>query len=182
MEPVRRGITIWDIAIIGVMAATLTVGKTALAFLANIEVVTPLIIIFTLVFGLKTMYAVFIFVMLQGLQYSFGTWWIMYLYIWPLLCLITWLLRKKKSRELFSFVAALFGLFFGMICAVPEFVIGLSAGGLRAGLYAGFTWWIAGIPMDIVHCIGNAVLTFVLYEPLTKILVKINKGYGIHDS
>lgn len=177
----KKGITIQDIAIIGLMAATLQVGKTALAFLPNIEVVTPLIIIFTLTFGLKTLYAVFIFVVLQGMQYSFGTWWIMYLYIWPLLCLITWALRKKKSPFLFSIVAALFGLFFGMICAIPYVVIGAVDGGIRSGLYAGFTWWIAGIPMDIVHCVGNFVTTLVLYKPLTTILGKINKGYGIHD-
>ena len=174
----KKVITIRDITLVGLMAATLEAAKTALAFLPNIEIVSLLIIVFTLAFGWKTLYAVFIFVVLEGMHYSFGTWWIMYLYIWPMLCAITRALRNKKSPFLFSIVSALFGLFFGMICAIPYVVIGTASGGIRSGLYAGFTWWIAGIPWDIVHCVGNFITTLVLFKPLCEILERIKKSYG----
>lgn len=43
---------------------------------------------------------------------------------------------------------------------------GTVNGSLRSGLYMGFTWWVAGIPWDITHCVGNFALMFLLYRPI----------------
>ncbi len=163
-----------DIALIGMMVAVIEVCKVALGFLPNIELTTFWIIMFTLFFGRKSALVVPVFILIEGTMYGFGTWWIMYLYIWPSLALITWIFRKQNSIWFWSILSALYGLFFGFFCSFPYVVIGGVDGGIKNGLYAGFTWWIAGIPWDIVHGIGNFVLMLFLYYPVRAIMKKIN--------
>lgn len=99
-------------------------------------------------------------------MFGFGTWWIMYLYAWPLLVFLTWIFRKQKNVLFWAVLSGLYGLFFGAMCAIPYVVIGSFDGGIRSGLYAGFTWWVAGIPFDLLHCAGNFVLMLALYHPV----------------
>ena len=87
-------LTVSDIAVIGIMVATLVGGKMALSFLPNVEVVTLLIILYTLCFGKKVIYAIFAFICIETFLYGFHLWVIMYLYTWPLLALITYVCRK----------------------------------------------------------------------------------------
>ncbi len=86
-----------NITLIGVMVATLEVAKFALSFLPNVELVTLLIMLYTLYFGRKIIYVIPVFVLIEGIVWGFGIWWIMYLYLWPLLALITYLFRKTES-------------------------------------------------------------------------------------
>lgn len=90
-------IGIRDIALIGMMTAVIEVCKLALAALPNIELVTFWIILFTLYFGRKTVYAVLVFILLEISIYGLSLWTVQYLYVWPLLALITFLFRKKKT-------------------------------------------------------------------------------------
>ena len=93
----KTKITVRDIAITGMMIATIEVAKNALAFIPNVELVSLLVILFTLYFGKKILFVIPAFILLEGCIYGFGLWWIMYLYTWPLLVLITWIFRKQKS-------------------------------------------------------------------------------------
>lgn len=164
----KMKISVRDIALVGMMIAIIEVSKRALDFVPNIELVTFWIIMFTLFLGKKTILAVYGFVMIEGFVYGIHTWWFMYLYIWPLLMLITWLLRRNESAVLWAIVAGIYGLLFGAFCSVPYIVIGAVDGGIRSGLYAGFTWWIAGIPWDIIHGAANFVIMLVLYHPVRR--------------
>ena len=89
----------------------------------------------------------------------------MYLYAWPLLAGVTWLLRRQRSAWVFSILAGAFGLSFGALCAVPY----LFAGGPAAA----FSWWVAGIPYDIIHCVSNFLLCRLLFCPLRDVMEKI---------
>lgn len=171
----RNKITILDICQIGMMVAVIEVCKVAFSFLPNIELTSFWLIMFTLFFGRKIILVVPVFILIEGAMYGINTWWIMYLYTWPLLVLLTWIFRKQKSVWFWSILSALFGLSFGFLCSFPYVAIGAADGGIRGGLSAGFTWWVAGIPWDIVHCVGNFVLMMVLYYPVRTLLERINK-------
>ena len=158
----KAKISVYDIVVIGMMVAALESAKLALSFLPNIELVTLLIILFTLTVGKKIYYAVFAFVVLEGLLYGFGIWWVMYLYMWPLLAWVTWLLRRKKDVWTFALLSGAFGLGFGAMCAVPYLFVG--------GINTACAWWVSGIPFDIIHGISNFVLMLILYKPLRKVL------------
>lgn len=160
-----RKLTIRDIAMMGVMTAILEVAKQALAFLPNIELITLLLILYTLCLGGKVIYVIFAYVMMEGLLYGFGIWWFSYLYVWPLLAAFAWLFRKQESVWFWSMFSGAYGLLFGALCAIVQLIIG--------GPAAAFTWWIAGIPYDLIHGAGNFVLCIVLFRPLKAVLNRL---------
>lgn len=171
----EKSISARDIVDIALMVALIEVGKVSLSFLPNIELTTFFIIMFMLFYGKRTYLVIPVFILIEGSLYGFGLWWIMYLYSWPLLALITWMFRKYDSALFWSVVSSVFGLSFGYLCSIPYFFIGLSSGGVMSGLTTQFTWWVAGIPWDIVHGIGNFVIMFVLYKPVSTVLRRIFK-------
>ena len=163
-------IALKDIAVTGLMVATIEVAKMALSFLPNIELTSFLLILYTLTFGMKTVFTVPVFILIEGTVYGFNLWWIMYLYAWPLLVVLTHIFKKNTSVWFWSVFSGLFGLFFGALCAIPYFFIGWAGGTVMSGVVHAATWWVAGIPWDIVHCIGNFTLMLVLYHPIRRVL------------
>lgn len=155
-------LNIKNIALLGVMIAILEVAKNVLAFLPNVELVTLFIILYTLYFGRKVFLIVPAFVLIEGCIYGFGLWWIMYLYTWPLLAVLTMLFKKQDSVWFWSILSGMFGLFYGALSSIPYLFLG--------GFQTAFSWWIAGIPFDIVHCISNFVLCLILFKPLQNVM------------
>ena len=84
---------------IALLSAILYVSKVVLEFLPNIELVSLLVILYSLVFGWEAMLIVTVFNLFELIQWGFGTWWFSYLYVWPLLCVITMLLKKLIKEE-----------------------------------------------------------------------------------
>lgn len=158
-------LTAKDIAVLGMMTASLEAVKLAFSFLPNVELVTLLIIVYTVFAGRKVLLAVFAFVGIECLIWGFGVWTVMYLYIWPLLAAAVLVLRRQQSVWFYSTLSGVFGLLFGAMCAIPYFFIG--------GVKMALTWWIAGIPFDILHGISNFVVCLFLFVPLEGALRKI---------
>lgn len=161
-----------DVALVGLMVAFIEVCKVAMMNIPNVEMTTFLLIMFTLFFGKLVLLVVPVFILIEGVMFGFGLWWVMYLYVWPLLVLVTWMLRKQESVWVWSIVAGIFGLLYGFLCSFPYFVIGAVDGGLMGGLSTAFSWWIAGIPWDLTHGAANFVIMLVLYKPMRQILMK----------
>lgn len=156
-----------NIALIGMMTATIEVAKCALAFLPNVELVSFLMIVYTLFFGKLIFFAIPVFILLEGTIYGFGLWWIMYLYVWPILALLTLLFRRQTSPFFWSLLSGLFGLCFGALCAIPYLFL--------SGIQGAFAWWIAGIPFDILHCISNFTVCLILFVPMRKLLEQLRR-------
>ena len=157
-----------DIVLMGIMLAVLEVGKFALSFIAGVEVVTLLFILYTLFFGKKIFYMLPAFLIIEGIIGGFGIWWFMYVYIWAILVFITYLCRKHESMWFWSIICGLFGLLFGTLCCPVYFV--------TFGTQTAISWWIAGIPTDIIHGVSNFILCMILFKPLKKVLdrIKVN--------
>ena len=160
-------LTIKDITIMALMVAIIEVCKVALAQIPNVELTSFWIIMFALYFGKRVFYVVPVFILIEGAMYGFDLWWIMYLYAWPLLALVTLLLRKMKGAWEWSMVSGIFGLMFGFLCAIPYI--------FTSGIYGAFTYWVAGIPFDLIHGIANFVIMLVLYKPLKQVMIKLTK-------
>lgn len=164
-RPTPSVIDLRELTALAVFAALMIALQVALGFLPNIEVVTLLIILATLHLGKKSMLAVGVFVLVEGLIYGFGPWWINYLYIWPALVLIVLALRKWSHPVLWVMVAGIYGLLFGTLCSIPYFIMG--------GWGAGIGYIVGGIPFDITHCIANVAITALLFYPLNLVLKKV---------
>ena len=70
--------------------------------------------------------------------------------------------KRWDSTITFSILAAAFGLFFGALCAIVYLFIG--------GPNLMISWWISGIPFDILHGISNFWMVFLLYRPVCKVM------------
>lgn len=157
----------FELVLMGLLGAIAYACQVALAFLPNIEVVSILFLVYTKVFGKKALFPIYVFVILEGLFYGFGSWWIMYLYVWAVLFFVTMLFRKNDNAVIWAIINAAFGLVFGALCSITQAAM--------FGLGSGFAYFISGIPFDIIHCVGNFATALVLYVPLTKVLNKANK-------
>ena len=154
-----------DAAAVGLMVAVIEVCKLVMQGLPNIEMTSFLLILFTLHFGRLSIYAVPAFILIEGMIYGFGLWWVMYLYAWPLLTLVTRAFSRQDSAFFWAFVSGAFGLLFGLLCA-PVY---LFSGGPGFAV----SWWISGIPFDLTHAAGNFVIALVLFVPLRRLLTKL---------
>lgn len=152
-----------QIALLSVCAAILVASQVAMAALPNIELVSLLVVLYTLTFRKKALFPIYVFVFLEGLLYGFHLWWVIYLYIWLILWGAAMLLgRRSHSPVQWALVTGIFGLLFGFFGSFAY----LPVSGVRAAV----AWWIAGIPMDLLHGAGNFALTLVLFRPLSKVL------------
>lgn len=156
-----------DTAILSLMAAVIFGSKVAMSMLPNIHLVAVLLMLCTVGFGWKAMYTVFIYVMLEGLVYGFQIWWISYLYIWPLLVVLTMAIRRFQSYILYAILAGCFGFLFGAMCAISMI--------FTSGIQGAHYWWLAGIPYDLIHGVSNFVITLVVLPPLDKLFRKYLK-------
>lgn len=154
-----------DIVILGLMTAILLVAQVGLSFLPNIELVSLLVIVYTHVFRKKVLLILGAFVLLEGLIYGFGTWWITYLYVWPTLALLAWCFRDMESPLGWAILNAAFGLMFGALTAITNLFI--------SGIGGMISYWVAGIPFDLLHCAGNFVTALVLFKPLSALFKRL---------
>ncbi|MGN0134393.1 MAG: hypothetical protein ACI4AO_06660 [Anaerotignum sp.] len=154
-----------SLAWMGLLTALLFTGQVVMSFLPNLEIVSLLIILYTLFFGKKVFWMIYGFVFLEGFLYGFGMWWFQYLYIWSILAMVVLLLRNNTSALFWSIISGFFGLSFGALCTLPYFITG--------GPAAAFSYWVSGLGFDLTHCIGNVVLCLVLFKPLYALLQKV---------
>lgn len=148
------------------MSAIIFVAQVALRFIPNVELVSLLIILYTLVFKKKTLYIIYVFVILEGLLYGFGLWWFSYLYVWTILFIIVMIFRKSSNVFLWTIISGIYGLSFGAFFTIPYFFMG--------GFPSAFAYWVNGIPFDIIHCISNIIVTLILFKPLYSLINLIN--------
>lgn len=153
-----------DIVIIGLLSALITSGKLVLSFIPNVEIVTLLFIVYTITLGAKhSLLISIVFVSTEIFLYGFSTWVLVYYIIWPMLILVIRIFYKKfRSEYTFAAIAGIFGLTFGIYFAIAE--------SFFYGWAYGLTYWVRGIPFDLIHGVSNYIITLVLFKPLTSIV------------
>lgn len=163
-----------DLTLIAILSASLTAGKIALSVVPNVEIVTFLLMSFTVLFGMKrALLASIVFVTTEVFLYGFGTWILGYYILWPMLILITYMVSKMtKSEYAYAGVAAGFGYGFGLFFALFESIF--------YGISYAIPYWISGIPFDIVHGTSNFVIVLILFKPVTQNIQKIKERLHIH--
>ena len=162
-------LSVRELCILSLLAALIFAIKVALASLPNINLNAVLIILTTVYFGWKALYAVGVYVLLEGLFFGFSIWWFSYLYIWPLLVILAMLLRRNRSVVIWAVAAGIYGLLFGPLMYLGYFAI---LGGWRG--YSAM--WIAGIPYDLIHALNNFFTVLVLFKPLLRVMERCLSG------
>lgn len=157
----KRKISIFEIALIAIFAALLIAVQVGLAFLPNVELVSILIIVFTIILRKKVFYVIAVFVLAEGLIYGFGTWWFCYLYVWLILAAVAYIFAKRREPLFWALISGAFGLLFGTLCSfVYLFILG------AAGMLA---WIVNGLIFDVIHGVSNFVIALILFKPLISV-------------
>lgn len=154
-----------EIVLYGVLGALTFGAKFVMAGLPNIEPVSLMVMVFAVTFGLRCLYPIYVYVAMELLYFGLGTWNVMYLYIWAVLALAAWLMRRAEHPLAWALLSAAFGLLFGLLCAPVDMVIG--------GFGYAMAKWVSGIPFDIAHCAGNFCMALILFKPLRKLTGKL---------
>ena len=159
-------ITLREIVLYGLLGGLMTASQVAMAALPNIHIVGVLVLLCAQLFGLRALYPVYVFVVLEILIFGMGLWAINYLYVWAILVLIGVVLKKAHAgRFAWAAAAGVFGMLFGALCAIPHYFLG--------GWSMAFAYWISGIPYDLIHGVANFSLTLILLPPLSRILSQV---------
>lgn len=159
-------ITVREMTLFAVLGALTFGAKYVMAVLPNIEPVSLCVMLFGVIFGKKALYPIGVYVVLEFLFYGLGIWNVMYLYIWPILGIGAYFLRKMEHPLGWAVFSGAFGLLFGGLCMPVDMIIG--------GVSYAAAKWISGIPFDIAHCIGNFVMALVLFRPMRKLMGRLN--------
>ena len=162
----KKGIR--KIVLYAALSALMVIAQVVLAPLPNVEAVSLLLIVYTVSLGVEALYPLYTFVLVQGLLYGFGLWFLNYTYVWAVLFLVTMLFRNRRSPWLWALVSAAFGLCFGALCALPYLFMG--------GPASAFAYWVSGIPFDITHGVGNGVLAVLLFKPLHRVMERLHNN------
>lgn len=146
----------------GVLGALTFAAKLVMSPLPNIEPVSLLVMLFSVTFGKKALFPIYVYVLLELSVFGLGLWTAAYLYIWALLALAACLLRRMESPLGWAILSGTFGLLFGGLCAPVCLLTG--------GPAFAWSWWLSGIPFDLFHCAGNFALALVLFRPARRLL------------
>lgn len=154
-----------ELTLFAMLGAITFAGKVVMMALPNIEPVSLMVMLFAVVFGRKCLYPIYVYVALEFLLYGFNLWSINYLYVWLILAIAAWLMRKMTHPLGWALLSGCFGLFFGLLCA-PVYIF-------TGGIGFAVSWWVSGIPYDLLHCAGNFVIALVLFVPIRKLLEQL---------
>mgnify|MGYP004555165465 CR=1 FL=1 len=146
------------VALCALMCAVLEVSKQALNMIVNVELVSFFTLLFGCYLGWRAIPATIAFVWIETTIWGFGLWTISYFYLWPLLACLGMLFRGGRPL-LYAIISGFFGLTFGAMCALPYLFL--------QGPSFAFSWWISGIPYDIIHGVANFTIALVLWKPMS---------------
>lgn len=144
-------LTVRETAVFGMLGAVMYASKVLMEALPNVHLLGAFTIAFTLQYGKKALYPIYVFVLLLGLMNGFPTWWLPHLYLWTVLWGVTMLLpRRFREKPLVCMVlCAAHGFLYGTLYAPAQALLfGLDLSGMIA-------WIIAGLPWDAVHGVSN---------------------------
>lgn len=162
-----------EIAVFSMLGALMYISKLIMEVAPNVHLLGTFVIAFTLVYGKKALYPIYVYVLLNGIFAGFATWWIPYLYIWTVLWGVVMLLPKKMPKKIrplvYMCVCAAHGFLFGTLYAPAQAILfGLNFEGMVA-------WIIAGLPWDFVHGVSN-FFCGILIMPIVRILRIAEQG------
>ena len=168
----NRGLSVFELVLLPILGVLMYVSKLVMEFLPNIHLLGMFIMVFTLVFRVKALVPIYIYVFILGFFGGFSPWWVPNLYVWTILWGVTMLLPARMPNKIacivYPIVCSLHGFLFGVLYAPAQALLfGLDFKAMVA-------WIVAGLPFDAVHGVGN-LLTGLLIVPFTTLLTQLNK-------
>lgn len=170
-------LTIKEMAVFSMLGAVMYASKMIMEIAPNIHLLGVFTIAFTVVYGKKALYPIYVYVLMNGVFCGFATWWIPYLYLWTVLWGVVMLLPKKMPKKVrplvYMIVCAMHGFLFGTLYAPAQALLyGLSFKAMIA-------WIVAGLPFDFIHGVSNFFCGMLIVPVISALkLSEKNMGRG----
>ncbi|WP_223703516.1 ECF transporter S component [Sutcliffiella deserti] len=162
------------IALLGVLIALCVVGRLAFASIPNVQPVTAIIIICSFWMGPITgLILAAGSTVATNMVLGSGTWTISQIIAWSIIGILSGVIGKwfkKTPVIILGIYAGICGLIFGFIMSLERLVIGKLF----------WPYYLAGLPFDINHAIGNMVFFIILFPVLSRLL-KERAGYMLQE-
>lgn len=156
----------YKITIIALLAAMAIAGRYVFQFIPNVQPVTALIIICGIILGpLSALLLSIVTTFLSNMLMGMGIWTIWQIVSWAIIGVLSGLL-SKTLKTVPMFVIVLFAVFSGYLYG---FVISLTNYQIVGKFWP---YYIAGLPFDTSHAIGNAVFITLLYPIMSHLFSK----------
>lgn len=157
--------------IVACLAALSIVGRIYTVGIPNVQPSTTIIICVSLVFGIRIGLTLAVLTVFgSNLVLGFGPFIIMQLLAWCSVAIVSGVLGKFYKKIPFL-ILALFSAFMGMFYG---FMVSLNMLFIGDGLMF-LAYYLAGIPFDVYHAIGNFFFFIVLGPIIIKIMEKEKK-------
>lgn len=156
-----------ELVIFSMLGTLLYIADAFMDWAPNIHFLAPLMISYTLVYRVKALIPIYVYVFLIGLYGTFNMWWIPYVYIWTILWGLAMLIPRKLhvgiTTVICSVVAGLHGFLFGILYAPAEaLMFGLD-------FKATLAWIASGFMFDMIHGCANLAVSVIII-PLSTLL------------
>ncbi|SFD51045.1 energy-coupling factor transport system substrate-specific component [Lentibacillus persicus] len=147
----------YKLTLLALLAALAVVGRSLFTFLPNVQPVTSLVIICGVLLGpVAAAFLGLLTTFLSNMLLGMGIWTIWQVIAWVLIGIMSGLLGKCfKNFSVYGMV--MFSVFSGYLYG---FIISLTTYSI-AGKF--WPYYVAGLPFDTYHAIGNAVFIIFLY-------------------
>ncbi|MGO2083218.1 ECF transporter S component [Vagococcus sp.] len=165
--------SLYFITYVGLISTACYVGRIAFSFLPNIQPVTTILILTTLILGFKFGLSVAVVTLLiSNLYLGMGPWTFAQIGAYLAIISLTFLLRKLLNKSTLL-VKSLF-------CGLMGFVFGLVISLIQApffGLTAFLPYYLQGLSFDFLHAVGNVGFSLILFPILTPLFNKIKEKH-----
>lgn len=153
-----------DMTFIAVSVSILVVAQLSFSMVSGINLVFPLILIFTYNLGLEKGTAItLIFIVLRGLTGIPLLTVILWLWTYPFLLVLAYLSRKifGTNEYVAAIVTALYFMLFGFLCALQEYVL------TQTSIWI---YWTNGVTSDSSGAIIGFITTLALLKPISSVI------------
>lgn len=158
---------IYKLTLLAFLAALAVVGRIMLSSIPNVQPVTSVIIISGIFLGpVAGIILAFLITFLSNMVLGTGLWTIWQIISWGLIGVISGILGKAMKKIPFYVIlilAVFSGYLYGFIVSLTNYQI--TGHGFLA-------YYVAGLPFDTYHAIGNAVIMLLLYPTISFIFQK----------
>jgi len=160
----------YKLTLLALLAAIGVIGRAALAFIPNVQPVTSIIIIAGVMLGpLAAIVLAVLITFLSNIILGMGIWTVWQVVSWGIIGLLSGVLGKFfKNIPLYMIVllAIFSGYFYGFIISLTTYQV--------TGMF--WPYYLAGLPFDTNHAIGNAIFIILLYPTITYFVKKYAKN------
>lgn len=161
------------IALLGILTTLCYISRLLFQFLPNVQPVTVILLLITIILGTRDGLIVAILsILISNINLGLGVWTIAQISSFTVIILLTGLIKSQFTR--IPFVAMI--IYAGLTGYVYGFVISAVQAPFF-GIQNFWAYYLAGLPFDTLHALGNSGFYFILAPILIPIMNKFLKKY-----